>query len=112
MFAVLKQFSTTVFLQVLTLLASRERREAAIKRGRSEERAPVSCKRRDVLRLTLEDYRHYSDQVMKNIPVLVRFLHGERIFTADHLPYNTQLVPLTAIMTVLGDQADTNGKLS
>jgi cytochrome c551/c552 len=109
-FAVLKQFSTTEFLQVITLLASWERREAALGRGRSEERAPaVSCKRRDVLRLTLEDYQGYADQVMKTIPALVRFLHGERIFTADHLPYNTQLVPLAAIMTVLGDEADTHG---
>jgi hypothetical protein len=67
----------------------------------------VSAKRRDILSLPLSEYRRWSDTVTETLPRVVRFLHGERIFHARDLPYSTQLVPLTAILALLSEDAFT-----
>src|SRR5262249_20133334 len=36
-------------------------------------------------------------------------LHAQRIYDAPDLPYRTQLVPLAAILAVLGDRANNDG---
>lgn len=108
-YAVLRQFRATDFLQLLTLLTTRHRRAEHLAARPGDERAPaVSCKRRDVLRLEVEDYRCWADAATQTMMRVARFLHGERIFTAGDLPYGTQLVPLAAIMTVLGERADSH----
>lgn len=108
--AVLDEFRDTDFLQVVTLLATRDRRAQYLAGSPDDERGPaVSCKRRDILRLPLAEYSKWADDATPVLSRVVRFLHGERIFTARDLPYNTQLVPLTAIMTALGDRADSHG---
>jgi hypothetical protein len=66
----------------------------------------VSCKRRDMLRLELADYRKWADEATTAVQRVVRFLHGEHVYRANDLPYATQMVPLTAIFVVLGDVAD------
>ncbi|MEU9822871.1 DUF262 domain-containing protein [Pseudonocardia alni] len=105
--AVLSSFPATDYLQILTLLTTRERRESYLASNAAEDRAPaVSCKRRDVLRLELSDYERWADAVSAVLPKVVRFLHGEHIFQARDLPYSTQVVPLAAIMVALGDKAD------
>lgn len=104
--AVLGAFRATDFLQILTLLSTRERSLAPSGDGRA---AAISCKRRDVLRLELADYRRWADTATAALGRVVRFLHGERIFTAADLPYTSQLVPLTAVVAVLGDRADSHG---
>ena len=72
-----------------------------------DENAPaVSCKRRDVLRLALADYRRWADIAMVGLERTVHFMHGEHIFQRRDLPYTTQLVPLGAIFGVLGAKAD------
>jgi hypothetical protein len=79
-------------------------RQAALAAGEDEERAPaISCKRRDILRLTFDDYRRYADPVTDAFERVARFLHRERIFETKFLPYSAQLVPLAALLTVLGD---------
>jgi hypothetical protein len=106
----LDKFPATDFLQILTLLATHDRRTRYLAEHREDDRAPaVSCKRRDVLRLELEDYRRWADEATKTLSRVVRFLHGERIFAARDIPYTTQIVPLTAIMVALGDRADSHG---
>ncbi len=53
----LDEFAATDFLQILTLLATRERRANYLAENPEDERVPaVSCKRRDILRLELADY--------------------------------------------------------
>ncbi len=107
--ALLEEFPATDFLQVLTLLTTRDRRARHVAESPDDERAPaVSCRRRDVLRLDLKDYQRWADVATESLPRVVRFLHGERIFAARDLPYATQLVPLAAIMTALGDAADSH----
>lgn len=101
---VLRDVANTDFLQAITLLATREKRAAALAAGESEDRAPaISCKRRDILRLTYDDYRRYADPVMEGFERVARFLHRERIFETKFLPYSTQLVPLAVLLAVVGD---------
>ena len=106
----LSDFRATDFLQAVTLLSTNSRRAAHLAAIPADDRAPaVSAKRRDILRLPLQDYKEWADPVTNVLPSVARFLHGERIFRARDLPYATQLVPLAAIMAALGDRADRYG---
>ena len=99
----LKRLDPPQFLQVVSLLATFNRR--AHHRGDSVPPA-VACKRRDVLRLEVEDYKRWADTASRGLIRAVQFLHGEYIFAARDLPYATQLVPLSAVFSVLRDKAD------
>lgn len=106
-YPVLARFEATDFLQVVTLLATLDARDAHVADGQESDRAPaVSCKRKDVLRLTLADYQKWADTAMKATLRAVPFLHSEHIFAARDLPYTTQLVPLASILAVLGPEAE------
>lgn len=108
--AVLDEFSNTAFLQAVTLLASWERRETAIAQGADEERVPaVGCKRTDLLRLSLVNYQRWADRVVEGLEQAARFLHGEHLFETRFLPYGGQLIPLSAILAVLGKQWEVQG---
>lgn len=97
----------THLLQVIALLASYDRRHAYLSEHTGDERAPaVSCKRRDILRLKLEDYLKWADTATQGFKRAVPFLHSEYIFRNKDLPYVTQVVPLAAIFGILGDRAD------
>jgi hypothetical protein len=91
---VLASFQSTDFLQVVSLLAT-------LHRGQG-----VSCKKKDVLKLTLRDYLDWSPKIVEALLWAARFLAQEHIFRPNDLPYRTQLVPLAAIRVVLGDRAD------
>lgn len=104
----LADLDATTFLQVVTLLWTRARWEERTRQRVRGDRVPaVSAKRREMLSLPLSAYRHWSNAVTATLPSVVRFLHGERIFRARDLPYSTQLVPLTAIFALLGEDAFT-----
>ena len=81
--------TATDFLTALTLLAS-------YKRG-----GIVSCKKKDVLNLSLQDYLAYSDSLTEGFVEAEKILQEERIFVSRDLPYTTQLIPLAALCTVL-----------
>ncbi len=79
--SVLNRFSETHFLQVVTLLSTLDRREAHLSAHGDAAVAPaVSCKRRDILRLNLQEYRKWADTAVKAVERVVPFLHGEHIF--------------------------------
>ncbi len=108
--SVLDRFSATDFLQVVTLLATLERREAHLAANGDSAIAPaVSCKRRDILRLDLDDYRKWADPASKAVENVVPFLHGEHIFAGRDVPYATQIVPLAAVLARLGTSANSFG---
>jgi hypothetical protein len=106
--SVLAGVSATDFLQALTLLVTLERREAARHDGVSEPPA-ISCKRRDILRLTKADYDAWADRLGEGFIEASRFLHGEHVFEAKFVPYSTQLIPLAGILTLLGSRAEDAG---
>lgn len=109
-FRLLETIESTDFLQSIALVASLERQKTAIAAGTSPDKAPgVSCKRRDILKLTLDEYKAWADPVTRGFQEAAKLLHGQKIFTARDIPYKTQLVPLAAIFTLLGDHALNHG---
>ena len=92
----ISEIEATDFLTSLTLLAS-------YKRSKQKQTA-VSCKRKDVLNLTLQEYRENADALEKAFINAARLLIREKVFDARNLPYQGQLVPLAAICAILGEQ--------
>jgi len=107
---VLEGIESTDFLQGVTLLATRARRLQALAQGIAPENAPgISCKRKEILRLTLDDYKALADPVTRGFEKASKSLFGLKIFASRDLPYRTQVTPMAAILAVLGDEADTDG---
>jgi hypothetical protein len=95
---VLKSVDESAFLTALTLLASYKRH--------AEGKSTVSCKRKDVLELSLEDYKQNAEPIVEGMLSAAKLLAREKIFDQRDLPYQTQLVPLSAICAYLGDDVE------
>ena len=107
---VLGNLQSTDFIQSVSLLATQAQRVSDIAQGHSPDNARgVSCKRKDVLRLSLEDYLRWADVVEKGYLDAARLLHSQYIFASRDIPYRTQFVPLAAILASLGPQAEAAG---
>jgi hypothetical protein len=103
----LAEVANTDFLQVISLLASYERRRTAIAAGASADNVPqVTCKRRDILRLTLDDYLRWVEPATTAMGLAARFLINEHIYETRFLPYQTQIVPLAAIHAIIGAKSE------
>ena len=103
----LAKVDATPFLQIVTLLATYDRRQSYMQAHPEGEKAPaVSCKRREVLRLPLDDYRKWADVAERGLQRALPFLHNQHVFRYRDLPYATQLVPLGAIFGWLEDSAE------
>lgn len=89
---ILSIVTATDFLTAITLLSS-------YKSG-----GTVSCKKKDVLNLTLDNYKRYADELTKGFIEAEKLLNEERIFMSRDLPYTTQLIPLAVICTLLGNK--------
>lgn len=71
----------------------------------------VSRKKKDVLNLSLNDYKNYADQLTESFIEAAKFLQEQRIFFNRDLPYSTQLIPLAATFALLGNSIyDSNVK--
>ena len=93
----LSDVSSTDFLTAITLLSRYH--------GNKAGGIAVSCQRKDVLALSLSDYKKYESDLAKGFIEAANFLGEQRIFKARDLPYTTQLIPLSVIYTILGDKA-------
>ncbi|WP_207706915.1 GmrSD restriction endonuclease domain-containing protein [Alkalibaculum sporogenes] len=96
--AVLAVVSSTDFLTAITLLTRYN-----IKKNGGEA---VSCKRKDVLRLSLIDYKQYANQLSEGLIKSATFLKEQRIFSARDLPYSTQLIPMAVVFALLGNKTN------
>ena len=96
--SILEGVSATDFLTALTLLVRYN--ESMRKDGRA-----VSCKKKDVLALQLEDYMRYADVLEQGFVEASHFLKQQRIFASRDLPYTTQLIPLSVLLALLGPRA-------
>lgn len=85
-------FTGTDFITAITLLASYYEWKATGK--------AVSCKKRDVLRLTYNAYATYRDRLIAAVKNAVKFLDEQRIFTAIDMPYTSQLIPLSVVYAI------------
>ncbi|HYQ84640.1 MAG TPA: DUF262 domain-containing protein, partial [Rubrobacter sp.] len=102
-YALLKDVSNTDFLQAVTLLATAERGRREEEAGTDEERLPrIGCKRKEMLVLSLEDYRRYAPDVVAGFKAAAKFLRQQFVFDTRFLPYGTQLIPLAAIFALAG----------
>jgi hypothetical protein len=106
---ILRDLQNTDFLQAVSLLTTRERRDAAIEAGTKLDDAPgISCKRKDILKLTRGDYDKWANAVVLGFERAAKFLFSQRIFAGRDLPYRTQLVPLAAIHAALTKELKTD----
>ena len=95
---VLRTVSETEFLQAVTLLVTFRR---SLKSA-----GAVGCKRKDILKLTLEEYQETANAIEEGLLKTMKVLLRERIFTPKNLPYQAQLVPLAALCATLGPRFD------
>lgn len=107
--SVLRSVESTDFLQIIALLATTERQRLFQRSGISGVAPGVGCKRRDILGLKLHEYRRWADPATEALEWAANFLNQEHIYSAEDLPYRTQLVPLAAIRVELGGDADRIG---
>jgi hypothetical protein len=109
-YRVLGEVSNTDFLQAVTLLSTLERRNADFVAGKDEGTARrVGCRRTDMLGLPLTDYQRWAPAVTEGLKSTAQFLHGEHLFEPRFLPYGSQLIPLAAVLAVLGPDAEPIG---
>ena len=96
--------SNTDFLQAVSLFYTRERRRAAEAAGKQGKELPaVSGNRQALLNLPLEEYKRYEVQVERGFVQAAKFLHMLHIYRIFDLPYQSQIVPLAAILADIGD---------
>jgi hypothetical protein len=106
----LSDVNNTDIIQAITLLTTYFKKMDALKSKVPEAELPaISCKRKDMLNLTLEDYRKYRNSIVDGFIKASKILVEHHIFSARDLPYNTQLIPLSAILALLEDKADNMG---
>lgn len=104
---VLSGVGNTDFLQIVALLHTRDVRDAAASSGKSGRELPqVSLKRQTLLNLPLSAYLEYQDHAERGLVAAAKFLIGLGIFRVYDLPYQSQVVPLAAILAELGDRVE------
>jgi hypothetical protein len=103
----LRNLRNTDFLQAITLVTTYKHRESVLRTSiddDSEKLPAISCRRRDILKLSTEEYTTWAEPVTKGFEEAARFLHSQKFFDANDLAYPIQLVALAAILTVLGER--------
>lgn len=101
---IIAEVSNTDFLHAVSLFHTRERRREAEAAGKQGKDLPaVSGNRNAILNLPLSAYRKYEGQVEQGFVRAAKFLHMQHIYRVFDLPYQTQIVPLAAILADIGD---------
>jgi hypothetical protein len=96
--------TNTDFLHAVSLFFTRERRRAAEAAGKQGKELPaVSGNRQSLLNLPLEEYKRYEQQVEKGFVAAAKFLHMLHIYRIFDLPYQSQIIPLAAILADIGE---------
>jgi len=91
---ILSVVTATDFLAACTLLSS------------YNKGGTVSCKKKDILNLTLADFRANEKALSEGFVKAEKLLQEERIFVSHDLPYSSQLIPLAVICTLLDKRID------
>lgn len=101
---ILAEVANTDFLQTISLFHTRDNRRAAEATGRQGKELPaVSATRQALLNLPLDAYKKYQSQVEEGFVRAAKFLHQLHIYRVFDLPYQSQIVPLAAILADIGD---------
>lgn len=101
---ILAGVGNTDFLQAISLFYTRDRRRSAEQLGKEGKELPaVSGNRQALLDLPLDAYKKYETQVEQGFIRAAKFLHMLHIYRIADLPYQSQIVPLAAILADMGD---------
>lgn len=96
---VLEGFGEKDFLQGVTLLASYRRHVADPSLG-------VSCKKKDMLRLGLAEYKSCAGDFQEGLLRAAKLANLQFVLRAEDVPYLTQFVPLGAVCAQIGHHFD------
>lgn len=103
----LSKLKSTDFLQTIALLVTYSNQLTAKSIGMQEDELPgVSCKRKDILNLSVDDYKFWADRVEEAYEDVAKFLYREKIFTSRDIPYGSQVVPLASVFAFLDEKAE------
>jgi hypothetical protein len=108
-YKILDKTSNIDIIQAITIYATYHRRKAEELKGDNENLPAVSAKRREMLNLSLSDYKKYRDQIVFGFIKASKILIENHIFNSRDIPYSTQLVPMAAILAKLGTEIDNIG---
>jgi len=108
-YKVLSNTSNTDLVQAVTLYSTYKKRQGLIKQGIAENLPAVSAKRKEMLNLTLDNYKNHRDEIVKGFIKASKILVENHIFNARDLPYSTQLVPMAAIIAELENNIENIG---
>lgn len=101
---ILAGVSNTDFLQAVSLFYTRGLRQIAEQNGKKGKELPaVSGNRQALLNLPLSAYKRYEAQVEHGFMQAAKFLHMLHIYRIFDLPYQSQIIPLAAILADIGD---------
>jgi len=101
---ILANVANTDFLQAISLFHTRDKRRAAEAAGKQGKELPaVTGNRQALLNLPLDAYKKYEAQVERGFVQAAKFLHMLHIYRIYDLPYQSQIVPLAAILGDIGE---------
>jgi hypothetical protein len=101
---ILANVANTDFLQAISLFYTRAKRREAEAAGKQGKELPaVTGNRQALLNLPLEAYKKYEAQVEQGFMKAAKFLHTLHIYRIFDLPYQSQIVPLAAILADIGE---------
>jgi hypothetical protein len=101
---IIANVGNTDFLQAVSLFYTRERRREAERAGKQGKELPaVTGNRQALLSLPLMAYKQYEKQVEHGFLQAAKFLHMLHIYRIFDLPYQSQIVPLAAIIADIGE---------
>jgi len=101
---IMANVGNTDFLQAVSLFYTRERRRVAELAGKQGKELPaITGNRQALLGLPLAAYKQYEKQVEAGFLKAAKFLHMLHIYRIFDLPYQSQIVPLAAILADIGD---------
>lgn len=101
---IIANVANTDFLQAISLFHTRDKRRAAEGAGKKGKELPaVTGNRQALLNLPLEAYKRYEAIVERGFVQAAKFLHTLHIYRIFDLPYQSQIIPLAAILAEIGD---------
>ena len=101
---ILANVANTDFLQAISLFHTRDNRKEAEKSGKQgRELPPITGNRKALLNLPLAAYTKYEKIVELGFEYAAKFLNSQNIYRIYDLPYQSQIVPLAAILADIGE---------
>ncbi len=85
----LNEIDGAFFLQAITLLVTYKKNQ--------EGKGAISCKKKDILNLSLSNYKEERENLIEGFGRAINFLIHQGVYRSKDLPYSSQLIPLAVI---------------